>query len=78
MSRRSILARLNRLEKEARVYSCHLCNGGGRIISVRTHIEPDPVDPEGCPGCGRITIIRVTRVERVEQNLQPVVQVSYC
>ena len=78
MSRRSILARLDRLEKDTRMSVCHLCNNAGRVISVRTHLEPDPVDPEGCPGCGRLTIVRVTRAERVEQNLQPVVQVSYC
>jgi len=78
MSRRSIVARLNRLERETKLLACRECNGAGRIISVRTHLEPDPVDPEGCPGCGQLTIIRVSRVERIERTLKPEVQVRYC
>ena len=43
-----------------------------------THLEPDPVDPEGCPGCGRLTVVRVVRAERVALDFTPVAQVSSC
>ncbi|MCA9273784.1 MAG: hypothetical protein KDA31_12160 [Phycisphaerales bacterium] len=78
MSRRSISARVGRLEQKSRALACPHCKGAGRVISVMTHLEPDPVDPEGCPGCGRLTVVRVVRAERVALDFTPVAQVSSC
>lgn len=78
MSRRSILARLHRLERDARLSSCTLCNGAGRILSIKAHEAPEPADPEGCPGCGKWTLIVVRRAEMIQKDLTFGSQVRYC
>ena len=78
MSRRAIVSRISKLEKGSSRGECAVCSGAGRIVSIRTHEEAEPAEPEGCPGCGRITIIRVTRVSGVIKNLSMAAQVRYC